>query len=146
MLPIGDAEAGRLVYFHNHGNPGAGLYFPDKWDHNRAQFSPNGMTVPQPLDPAALKPLPAEGYYRVTKAFYCCEKECMRFEPEAFLQLGYNGAGKPLLFVPELAFGQISVPDRGTFIDDVALVNLVALAIPERKGENISLPRGIVVH
>ena len=28
LLPIGDLEAGRLVYFHNHGNPGAGVYFP----------------------------------------------------------------------------------------------------------------------
>ena len=36
---IGDCEADRLVYFHNHGDPGPGFYFPEKWVKNRAQFS-----------------------------------------------------------------------------------------------------------
>lgn len=149
LRPIGSLEAGRLVYFHNHGNPGAGLYFPESWSHNRATFSPQGMTLPLPYQAGALKPLPAEGFYRVTAGFHCCPKQCVRFEPEAFVQLGYNGAGKPLLFVPELAHGRIDVPDRGTPIDDEALANLVALTVTERTGPagaEISLPRGIIVH
>ena len=31
VKPIGSIEAGRLVYFHNHGDPGPGLYFPESW-------------------------------------------------------------------------------------------------------------------
>ncbi len=142
---IGDIEAGRLVYFHNHGNPGPGLYFPERWSHNRATFSQNGMVVPADFDGRALKPLPAEGFYRVKAPFFCCEKECMKFEPDAFVQLGYNGAGKALVFIPEFAGGVIGVPERGTFVEDNALENLVLLKLAERK-DDIAMPRGIVVH
>ena len=146
--PIGDVEAGRLVYFHNHGTPGPGLYFPERWTHNRAHFTPRGTTVPPDFDPKSLRALPAEGFYRVAAAFFCCAKKCKRFEPETMVQLGYNGAGRPLLFLPELVGGAISVPESGALIDDAALANLVALTVGERRatGEDLSLPRGIVVH
>lgn len=145
---IGSIEAGRLVYFHDHGDPGPGLYLPDSWASNRAHFSSNGITAPLDLDARALQPLPAEGFYRVTAAFYCCDKQCVKFEPDAFVQLGYNGNGKPLVFIPEFGNGSITVPTRGVAIDDTALVNLIALKIAERKTDDIdiSLPRGIVVH
>src|SRR5690242_17163109 len=77
--PIGDAvPAGRLVYFHNHGDPGPGVYLPESWSHNRAQFSERGATLPSPAEQSAeaLEALPAEGFYRVTKRFFCCEKKC----------------------------------------------------------------------
>ena len=148
VKPIGSVEAGRLVYFHNHGDPGPGVYFPEKWSHNRASFSPKGMTVPPGFDASALRPLPAEGFYRVAKQFVCCPKKCVQFEPEMMLQLGYNGAGKPLLFLPELVNGAISVPETGALIDDAALKNITALAVGERRteGADLSMPRGIVVH
>ncbi len=146
VKPIGTLEAGRLVYFHNHGNPGAGVYFPEKWSHNRASFSPQGMTLPPDWDHKALRALPAEGFYRVSKPFYCCEKKCVQFQPEQFLQLGYNGVGKALLFVPELRGGSISVPERGTLIDDDVLKYLVALQLPESQAPDLSMPRGIIVH
>lgn len=147
LKQIGGIEAGRLVYFHNHGNPGPGLYFPERWNANRAVFSQNGQTVPEDFDPNTIRPLPAEGFYRVTKPFFCCEKQCTKFEPEAFLQLGYNGNGKALLFVPEYSGGTIRVPERGSLIDDDVLVNLVALKLPEtEQRHDLSLPRGIVVH
>ena len=150
VAPIGDVETGRLVYFHNHGNPGPGVYFPERWSHNRAHFTPRGTTVPPDFDPKALRSLPAEGFYRVTTAFFCCAKKCKRFEPEAMVQLGYNGAGRALLFLPELVAGAITVPETGALIDDGALANLVALAVGERRSEggggDLSLPRGIVVH
>jgi hypothetical protein len=38
------------------------------------------------------------------------------------------------------------VPDRGTLIDDAALPKLVQLKLGERKSEDLSLPRGIMVH
>ena len=142
---IGEIDAGRLVYFHNHGNPGPGLYLPERWAHNRAHFGESGMTVPSDFDPRALRSLPAEGFYRVKRDFYCCDKQCVRFEPDAFVQLGYNGAGKALVFAPEFAGGVITVPERGTFVDDDALDNLVLLKLAERR-DDIALPRGIVVH
>ena len=145
MLPIGEVPVGRLVYFHNHGNPGPGLYFPERWTNNRAHFSPTGTTLPVVFDPRSLRALPAEGFYRVTTAFFCCEKQCVRFQPEAFLQLGYNGTGRALLFVPELSGDTISIPERGTLIDDAALVNLVPLQVSEKRDE-LALPRGILVH
>ena len=145
VMPIGEVAAGRLVYFHNHGEPGPGVYFPESWTANRARFAPTGTTLPMIFDPKSLFALPAEGFYRVAAAFHCCPKQCVRFERDAFLQLGYNGAGKPLLFVPELASGTISMPERGTPIDDAMLANLVALQVNERRDE-ISLPRGILVH
>jgi hypothetical protein len=145
VSPIGGVPPGQLVYFHNHGDPGPGLYLPERWTANRAHFSPKGTTLPIVFDPGALLPLPAEGFYRVATAFFCCEKRCVRFEPEAFVQLGYNGAGRALLFVPELAVDAITVPERGTPINDAALANLSALRVSERR-QDLALPRGILVH
>jgi hypothetical protein len=149
VKPFGTVEAGRLVYFHNHGDPGPGVYFPEKWNHNRAQFSASGTTVPADFDPKALRPLPAEGFYRVTAGFYCCEKQCTKFEPDAFVQLGYNGSGKALVFVPEIGAGGIHIPERGSLVDDGQLEHLSALKLPEREGGqkmDLSLPRGMIVH
>jgi hypothetical protein len=144
---IGEIEAGRLVYFHNHGDPGPGLYLPAGWSHNTARWAPRGMTAPLGFDGRALMPLPREGFYRVRSSFYCCAKQCRKFEPAAMVQLGYNGAGRALVFVPELSAGTITVPERGSLVDDDVLGNLVALQLPERKErDDLSLPRGIVIH
>jgi hypothetical protein len=144
---LAGVEAGRLVYFHNHGNPGPGIYLPEGWTGNRAKFAASGITLPNGFDTRALRPLPAEGFYRVSEPFFCCEKNCVRFETDAFVQLGYNGAGRALVFQPELAATSIAIPDRGTMIDDVALKNLVRLKLAERdRKDDISLPRGMIVH
>lgn len=143
--PVGDVQAGRLVYFHNHGDPGPGIYFPDSWSHNRAHFAPNGMTLPEAFDARTLFALPQEGFYRVKSAFTCCAKNCVKFEPETFVQLGYNGEGRALVFLPELASGTIEIPDRGVGVDDSALSNLVLMRILERR-DDIAVPRGIIVH
>ena len=66
---------------------------------------------------AHLEPRPPEGFYRVTNAFHCCEKNCRLFEPESLVQLGYNGNGQAILFSPELVDGMLAVPERGTAID-----------------------------
>jgi hypothetical protein len=144
--PLGGITADRLVYFHNHGDPGPGLYLPESWTANRAHFSPRGATLPSGFDQSALIALPPEGFYRVAAAFYCCAKRCVQLEPDAFVQLGYNGAGRALVFTPELASGSIAIPDHGTLIDDAVLPNLVALRVSERSADNLSFPRGILVH
>lgn len=140
LAKIGECEANRLVYFHNHGNPGPGLYFPEKWVKNRAQFGSRGMTVPSGFDPRALMPLPREGFYRVGATFHCCDKKCVEYTPEAFVQLGYNGNGIPLLFSPEWTGTALDVPERGTKIDDAAMSNLVLLAVRERNDARDDIP------
>lgn len=131
---IGNVEAGRLVYFHNHGDPGPGVYLPAKWHQNRCTFSENGTTVPADFDPSSLHALPVEGFYRVTSEFHCCEKQCTKFETDVFVQLGYNGAAAPILFTPELTASGIRIPDRGSVIDERNMKHLVLLRIAERQG------------
>src|SRR5678815_165970 len=121
LKPIGSIEAGRFVYFHNHGNPGPGLYLPESWRHNRAKFSANGTTVPADFDPKALEALRPEGFYRVTAEFYCCAKKCTKFEPDALVQLGYNGDARALVFQPQLDGCGMHLPDRGSLVDDQQL-------------------------
>ena len=133
---IGSVEPGRLVYFHNHGDPGPGVYFPDSWHQNRAQFAQNGTTVPPDFDGKALQALPTEGFYRVIKEFVCCEKQCTKFEPDVFVQLGYNGAGVPILFMPELTANGIKIPERGTVIDEKNFKNILLLRIAQRDAKD----------
>jgi hypothetical protein len=144
---VGGIPAGRLVYFHNHGDPGPGVYVPAKWSHNRAQWSPQGTLVPMPFEAGSLEPLRAEGFYRVATSFYCCAKQCTKFEPEMFVQLGYNGAGRALLFVPEFVGGTLHIPEQGSVVDDTVLAELVPLQVRVREtNDDLSLPRGIMIH
>ena len=62
-------EQGRLVYFHNHGNPGPGLYRPKEWRFNRAQFEENGQMLDDLDLVRLLEPLPPEGFYRVAESY-----------------------------------------------------------------------------
>jgi hypothetical protein len=114
---VGSIPAGRLVYFHNHGDPGPGLYLPSGWKRNRVQLEARGTLLPSPEDLRHLEPLPPEGLYRVTEAFDCCEKKCRRFEPELLVELGYNGSGQPIVFVPEWIDGMLAVPERGSIVE-----------------------------
>ncbi|MFM2152457.1 MAG: hypothetical protein RL199_892 [Pseudomonadota bacterium] len=129
---LGDVPAGRLVYFHNHGEPGPGVYLPERWEHNRARFAERGFTLPEPYEASArgLAPLPAEGFYRVVRPFHCCEKECTLFEAETLVQLGYDGAGEAILFVPELTPAGLTLPTRGSrvAVDRFSSLALVKVA------------------
>ncbi|MCA9670489.1 MAG: hypothetical protein KC503_33060 [Myxococcales bacterium] len=139
--PIGeDVPAGVLVYYHNHGDPGPGVYLPREWRNNRAQFHEEGITVPDESYADSLEPLLAEGLYRVVEPFYCCEKRCQYFEPELLVQLGYNGDAEAILFVPELIDGAIALPMEGILVDDERLVKLSALKVPESQMPNGPTP------
>src|SRR4051812_6978568 len=85
---LDDLPAGRLVYFHNHGEPGPGIYLPRAWNLNRAEWQARGITVPGPDWSSTLQPLPAEGLYSVRSAFHCCDKQCVRFDEHQLVQLG----------------------------------------------------------
>lgn len=127
---LGEVPTGALVYFHNHGDPGAGIYTPHRWVTNRAEWHERGVPVPDEAWSASLSPLPAEGLYRVREAFHCCEKQCVRFVPDQLLQLGYTGNAEPLIFVPEWTATGLAFPERGTRVDVDRLANLSPLAVP----------------
>lgn len=126
---IGPVPAGRLVYFHNHGDPGPGIYLPTGWKLNRAIFSQQGVTLPGPALAKTLKPLLAEGFYRVGEPFTCCERNCRTYERDLLVQLGYDAMARPILFVPEISETGLVIPERGQRIDDIRLARLEFLIV-----------------
>lgn len=130
-VDIAGIPAGRLVYFHNHGTPGPGIYLPQSWTTNRAAFSPQGTTLPDVALAATLVPLAAEGLYRVEETFTCCEKNCMTYEPGLLVQLGYNGGAEPLLFLPVWTSAGLAFPEVGQRIDTNRVEKLTLLRVVE---------------
>jgi hypothetical protein len=127
--PIGEVPAGRLVYFHNHGDPGPGIYTPHEWKGNKARFHDRGYTLSSPDEAKSLVPLAAEGFYRVVSSFYCCEKRCRQFEPDTLVQLGYDSAATPILFTPEFLDGIVALPEHGLKIDRDRIEKLACLKV-----------------
>ena len=139
---VAGVPAGRLVYFHNHGDPGAGLYLPESWSGNRASWQKRGHTLPDEAAAQNLVPLPAEGLYAVREAFFCCEKQCVRFEANQLVQLGYDGEATPLLFVPEFSSKGLGFPERGNRLDPASLWKLTLLKV----AQGAEAPRDGFVH
>lgn len=119
----------RLVFFHTHGEPGAGVYLPESWNLNRAVFAKHGGPVPSPEWAKDLEPHPVEGFYRVCEPFRCCDKRCRLFETDLLVQLGYNAEAAPLLFAPGWTVEGMAIPDRGTAIDTERLSKLAPLKV-----------------
>jgi hypothetical protein len=128
-VSLGELPAGRLVYFHDHGNPGPGVYLPQSWNLNRAEFRVNGITVTDAAWSSTLEPLPEEGLYAVKSQFHCCDKQCVRFEPGQLVQLGYDGNAVPILFVPEWSSRGLGFPTRGTRLDPDRLSRISLLKV-----------------
>jgi hypothetical protein len=122
--------AGVLVFYHNHGDPGPGVYLPREWKNNRAIFQEEGITVPDEDYAETMEPLLPEGFYRVTEPFHCCEERCQHFEADLLVQLGYNGDAEPILFLPEMIEGALALPATGTIVDDWKLAKLKPLKVP----------------
>ncbi|MEM9729246.1 MAG: hypothetical protein AAF997_11715 [Myxococcota bacterium] len=131
--PIGAVPAGRLVYFHNHGDPGPGIYLPTAWKYNRAEFDKTGQVLQDLAWVEWLEPLPPEGFYRVVAPFHCCEKLCRKFDEDMLLQLGYNANAEPILFLPELVDSMLAVPTQGWKTTRETVANLQQLQIPVSK-------------
>jgi hypothetical protein len=135
-VALGEAvPAGMLVYFHNHGEPGPGVYLPREWRGNRAVFQERGTTVTDERYIESLEPLLAEGLYRVTEPFTCCEKKCSLFDEDQLVQLGYDGQGRAILFLPELIDGAVTLPEHGTRVEAWQLQRLRPLRISVGKGK-----------
>ena len=132
---LGEIAAGRLVFFHDHGEPGPGLYLPERWRLNRAVWQKQGTTLPAPEWAAAnLEALPAEGFYRVAEAFDCCAKGCRTFQKELLVQLGYDATARALLFVPEWTEAGLAIPETGSALDDGRVGKLVPLVVALGQG------------
>ncbi len=128
-VPIAQIPENRLVYFHNHGTPGPGLYLPAGWTLNRARFRDQGTTLTEESAASTLLPLMAEGLYRVVESFECCEKRCRTFEAERLVQLGYNGQADLILFEPKLTAEGMVFPQMGVKIDPDRASRLARLSI-----------------
>jgi hypothetical protein len=140
--PVAGVPAGRLVYFHNHGDPGAGIYLPQSWSLNRASWQPRGHTLSNDGEAQHLTALPPEGLYSVKESFFCCEKRCNKYETNQLVQLGYDGEATPLLFVPEFTARGLGFPERGNRLDDALLSRLVLL----RVAQGTEAPRDTFMH
>jgi hypothetical protein len=132
-----------LVYFHNHGNPGPGLYLPKSWSHNKATFHEGGHTVEDLELAQTLKALPPEGFYRVDATFHCCQKQCRSFEESAMVQLGYNRKGDAILFLPTFSSTGMALPERGNIIEDAHLEKLSLLKVAFSRDNG---PPGPTIH
>ena len=130
LARLGTVDAGRLVYFHNHGNPGPGIYLPREWRYNRAEFQKEGQVIDDLELLSRLEPLPPEGFYRVVESFYCCDNKCRLFGKDALLQLGYNAAAEPILFAPELVNSMLAVPAEGWKTELSRIQQLQQLLVP----------------
>ncbi|MBL9039675.1 MAG: hypothetical protein JNG84_14255 [Archangium sp.] len=128
-LALPNVPAGRLVSFHNHGDPGAGIYLPKRWVLNRVEWHANGATVPGPEWSSTLEPLAAEGLYAVQATFFCCSRQCVRFNDGQLVQLGYDGEATPILFVPELTAKGLGFPESGTRLDRDRIARLTPLKV-----------------
>jgi len=126
---IDGIQADRLVYYHNHGDPGPGVYYPERWVNNRAVFGERGHTIPSTDYAQSLKPLPNEGFYKVEARFHCCEKECREFKFGELVQLGYNGGADPILFLPGYRGERFELPETGIPVSHEALSYLEPLLI-----------------
>ncbi len=131
--PLEGIPAGRLVYFHNHGEPGPGVYLPELWNHNRAQWQARGTTILNASWSASLAPIAAEGLYRVKEQFVCCSNRCRTYEPGLLVQLGYDGDARPLLFVPEWTNAGLSFPEQGLKFEEVNQQKLEAIAVTQAR-------------
>jgi hypothetical protein len=140
--PLNDVPSGRLVYFHNHGDPGAGIYLPSDWKANRATWQSRGNTIPDEAWASSLEPLPAEGLYRVSEDFFCCEKQCVKYPKSQLVQLGYDGEANAILFVPEWTARGLSFPERGNRLDRSRFSKLEPLSV----AQGAESPKDAFVH
>jgi hypothetical protein len=139
-LALGDdVAAGCLVYFHNHGDPGPGVYLPSAWAANRARWEEHGHTIPSAAWAASLVPLLDEGFYRVLEAFTCCEKGCRTYDADLLVQLGYDGTAQAILFVPEWTPAGLAIAETGLPIDDDRLSRLAPLMVDESEEDPTTL-------
>jgi hypothetical protein len=137
---VENVPSGRLVYFHDHGEPGPGMYLPSGWHQNKARFHGRGQLLTPEQAQTSLEPLLAEGFYCVVEAFHCCDKQCRGFEPGELIQLGYDAQATPILFSPQWQETGLELPASGLKADPGTLTRLSPLRVA---GTEAGLRRGL---
>jgi hypothetical protein len=101
-----------LVYFHNHSQQGPPLILlPSSNAYNRWKFHDKGYLVRDDGFVETLVPLQDEGFYILQEPLYLSEEE---FIPERTLvELGYNRAAEPILFMGKFKENTIEFPTSG---------------------------------
>ncbi|MBI4815401.1 MAG: hypothetical protein HY791_04050 [Deltaproteobacteria bacterium] len=134
-VSIGSIPPERLVFFHNHGNPGPGVYLPESWSQNRAVFSERGVTLDDETLAATLEPLLDEGLYVVEETFTCCDERCVTYEKDQLVQLGYDQKAQPILFRPTWTRRGLSIPEIGQPTELGRLDGLRAVFVDEAEDD-----------
>ena len=129
--PIGEIPEGRLVFFHNHGDPGPGIYLPESWHLNRARFAASGTSLLDERLAANLAPVPPEGLYRVEEQITCCPQACRTFVAGQLVQVGYNARAEPILFQPAWTAAGLTFPTVGQILDPERLAHLSLLHVAD---------------
>lgn len=102
----------RLVYFHNHSEEGPPLILlPRENTNNRWAFHDRGYLVKDADWPTTLVALPPQGLYVLKGHFHPPGGPVVH--ERTLLQLGYNAAGDPILFVPTFQDNAIRFPSTG---------------------------------
>jgi hypothetical protein len=121
-----------LVYFHNHSEQGPPLILlPASNRGNKWDFHDKGYLVKATEYVDTMIPLKDEGYYVLRDPIHLSPEE---FIPERTLvQLGYNRAGEPILFLSQFGRNSISFPEDGLkcTLDIFKLLKPVNFRIPD---------------
>lgn len=101
-----------LVYFHNHSQQGPPLLLlPATNNENRWEFHDKGYLIREIEYVDTLVGLKEEGLYVLSEPIYLSRDE---FIPEETLvQLGYNRAADPILFLAKFTNNEIVFPTSG---------------------------------
>jgi hypothetical protein len=103
--------ANRLIYFHNHSQQGEPmLVMPKSNTNNRWDWQERGFLIKDPAFPATLAPLLPEGIYILKTAF---NSEGRTIPEKALVQIGYNQAAEPILFMGRWEGNNINFPTKG---------------------------------
>ncbi len=101
-----------LVYFHNHSQQGPPLLLlPAANSDNRWTFHDKGYLIRDPDYVDDLAPLKAEGFYVLSEAIYLSHEEMI--PEQTLVQLGYNRAADPILFLAEFEGNGVQFPNSG---------------------------------
>lgn len=115
--------AERLVYFHNHSKEGGPLVLPPRENtHNHWTFADRGYLVQGPGSEGfmeAMIALPRQGFYVVQRPIALSDGT--QLPPRALVQVGYNGGGDAILFVPEGHGNGFWFPERGFRFDGLGI-------------------------
>jgi len=101
-----------LVYFHNHSQQGPPLLLlPSTNQDNRWSFHDKGYLIRDEEYVDTLISVEDEGFYILTEPLYLSDDE---FIPERTLvELGYNRAAEPILFMGKFEKNAIEFPESG---------------------------------